>query len=142
MVRLFLIFEPMSPVPMFCLSASIFDPDRWIDERMKLVTRNPFIFLPFNAGPRICLGQQVCACAVFLHFCQQFVLPQFAYSEMSYFLIRLLQNFSEISFAEDVQPPETRPPAEWKSCPGTKGTDKIRFTVSLTLAIKVSSLMS
>ena len=57
---------------------------------------------------------------------------------MSYFLIRLLQNFSEISFAEDVQPPETKPPAAWKSCTGTKGTDKIRFVVSLSLAIKVN----
>ena len=39
-----------------------FDPDRFIDERVqKYLTPNPFIFLPFNAGPRICLGQQVCS---------------------------------------------------------------------------------
>lgn len=32
----------------------LFDPDRWLDERVnKYVTPNPFIFLPFNAGPRI-----------------------------------------------------------------------------------------
>ena len=37
-----------------------FDPDRFLDERVqKYLTPNPFIFLPFNAGPRICLGQQV-----------------------------------------------------------------------------------
>ena len=36
------------------------DPDRFLDERVqKYLTPNPFIFLPFNAGPRICLGQQV-----------------------------------------------------------------------------------
>jgi len=40
--------------------AEVFDPDRWLDERLKTyVSKNPFIFLPFNAGPRICLGQQV-----------------------------------------------------------------------------------
>lgn len=36
-----------------------FDPERWIDDRKAYVTRNPFIFLPFQAGPRICVGQQV-----------------------------------------------------------------------------------
>ena len=37
-----------------------FDPDRFLDERLhKYLTPNPFIFVPFNAGPRICLGQQV-----------------------------------------------------------------------------------
>jgi cytochrome P450 len=37
-----------------------FDPDRFLDERVKkYLTNNPFIFLPFNAGPRICVGQQV-----------------------------------------------------------------------------------
>lgn len=40
--------------------AEQFDPDRFLDERLqKYLTPNPFIFLPFNAGPRICLGQQV-----------------------------------------------------------------------------------
>ena len=42
-----------------------FDPDRFLDDRLhKYLTPNPFIFLPFNAGPRICLGQQVCVPAV------------------------------------------------------------------------------
>lgn len=37
-----------------------FDPERFLDDRVqKHITKNPFIFLPFNAGPRICLGQQV-----------------------------------------------------------------------------------
>ncbi|KAI5997178.1 cytochrome P450 [Pisolithus albus] len=68
--------------------AHIFDPDRFIDERLKYLTSNPFIFLPFSGGPRICLGQQ------------------FAYNEMSFFLVRLLQTFSSITLAEDLQ---TRP---------------------------------
>lgn len=40
--------------------AEVFDPDRFLDERLKkYLTPRPFIFLAFNAGPRICLGQQV-----------------------------------------------------------------------------------
>jgi hypothetical protein len=42
------------------LSAEEFDPDRFLDDRLKkYLLKNSFIFLPFNAGPRICLGQQV-----------------------------------------------------------------------------------
>jgi len=42
------------------LAALVFDPDRFLDDRVqKYLLPNPFIFLPFNAGPRICLGQQV-----------------------------------------------------------------------------------
>jgi hypothetical protein len=58
---------------------------------------------------------------------------------MSFFLIRLLQTFAEISFADDAQPDEFKPPVEWRSCPGTKGTDKIKYHCTLTMAIKVSS---
>ena len=33
--------------------AHVYDPDRWLDERLQKYTSNPFIFVPFNAGPRI-----------------------------------------------------------------------------------------
>lgn len=43
--------------------ANEFSPERWLDERnKKYYLANPFIFIPFLAGPRICLGQQVSAC--------------------------------------------------------------------------------
>ncbi|THU78314.1 cytochrome P450 [Dendrothele bispora CBS 962.96] len=95
-----------------------FDPDRFLDERLhKYLTPNPFIFLPFNAGPRICLGQQ------------------FAYNEASYFLIKLLQKFDNFSHALDVQP--SQPPPEWKPEPGTtKGRDKITLFSHLTMSVK------
>ena len=41
------------------LLAEEFDPDRWLDERVHKYLGHTFAFLPFNAGPRICLGQQV-----------------------------------------------------------------------------------
>jgi cytochrome P450 len=67
--------------------AEEFDPDRWHDERLKkYLLTNSFMFLPsvvfphssprvrnsltthhrFNAGPRICLGQQVRGRAILL----------------------------------------------------------------------------
>ncbi|KAI0751542.1 cytochrome P450 monooxygenase pc-2 [Daedaleopsis nitida] len=96
-----------------------FDPDRFIDERLnKYFTANPFIFLPFNAGPRICLGQQ------------------FAYNEMSFFLIRLLQNFSHMELDLSAQPPEARPPPEWAGAEGQKGREKIIPKSHLTLYVE------
>ncbi|KDR74352.1 hypothetical protein GALMADRAFT_250207 [Galerina marginata CBS 339.88] len=97
-----------------------FDPDRFLDERLhKYLTPNPFIFLPFNAGPRICLGQQ------------------FAYHEASFFLVRLLQTFSDISLVPDAQPPASRPPAEWaEDKKGRKGREKIRPRTHLTMYVQ------
>ncbi|KAK7459629.1 Protein kinase alk2 [Stygiomarasmius scandens] len=112
-----------------------FDPDRFLDFRLhKYLTPNPFIFVPFNAGPRICLGQQ------------------FAYNEASFFLVKLLQNFQEIKFAEDVQytvpedgPAHVRPPEEWAKAQregrqemkdSTKGRDKVMFTMHLTMCVR------
>ena len=103
--------------------AEEFDPDRFLDERLhKYLTPNPFIFLPFNAGPRICLGQQ------------------FAYNEMSFFLIRLLQNFEAIHLDLDAQDPQSRVPAKWISFPGRKGREKFWPQWHLTLYAKASLL--
>ncbi|KAF8643425.1 hypothetical protein AX16_009034 [Volvariella volvacea WC 439] len=96
--------------------AEEFDPDRFLDDRLKkYVLSNSFVFLPFNAGPRICLGQQ------------------FAYNETSFMLIRLLQNFSQFNLDLDAFPSETRPPKEWSGCPGRKGIEKIYPRMHLTL---------
>ena len=32
--------------------AHVYDPDRWLDERLQKVVNNPAIFTPFGAGPR------------------------------------------------------------------------------------------
>ena len=38
--------------------AEDFQPERWIEaHRIKIIRDDPFKFLPFNAGPRVCLGQ-------------------------------------------------------------------------------------
>ncbi|KAG8883717.1 hypothetical protein FRB97_006028 [Tulasnella sp. 331] len=85
-----------------------FDPDRWLDERnQKYFLANPFIFIPFLAGPRICLGQQ------------------FAYNEISFFLIRFLQQFDQIKLAPDGHAPNTLPPLEWRNGAGRKSIEQI-----------------
>jgi cytochrome P450 len=94
---------------------------RFLDDRVhKYLTPNPFIFLPFNAGPRICLGQQ------------------FAYNEVSFFLIRLLQKFSGVSLAQDAQPPGSIPPKSWKSAGGRQAIEKVWPMSHLTMYSHVS----
>ncbi|KII83768.1 hypothetical protein PLICRDRAFT_168657 [Plicaturopsis crispa FD-325 SS-3] len=93
-----------------------FDPDRFIDHRLKTyLSKNPFIFLPFNAGPRICLGQQ------------------FAYTQISYTLIRIFQHFASVALAPDAQPPYSVPPPEWKEAHGRKGVERVWPKVHLTM---------
>ncbi|KAL4913284.1 cytochrome P450 [Aspergillus aurantiobrunneus] len=57
--------------------AEVFNPDRWLDLRVG------WEYLPFNGGPRLCIGQQ------------------FALTEAGYVLVRLIQRFDAI---EDVYP--------------------------------------
>lgn len=52
--------------------ANEFKPERWVKKKVG------FEFLPFNGGPRICLGQQ------------------FALTEAGYVIVRLLQKFDKI----------------------------------------------
>ncbi|KAF8810023.1 cytochrome P450 [Phlegmacium glaucopus] len=96
--------------------ALVFDPDRFLDERVhKYITPNPFIFCPFNAGPRICLGQQ------------------FAYHEATFFLVRLLQQFT--GFALD-KSENLQPSADWAVCDDLRATEKVYPASHLTLYVK------
>ncbi|KAJ7066916.1 cytochrome P450 [Mycena amicta] len=96
--------------------AEEFDPDRFLDERMqKYVVPNPWIFLPFNGGPRICLGQL------------------FAYNQMSFLLTRLLQVYTSFELDEEGPPAEARPPKEWKGAEGRKGIERFRPAMHLTM---------
>ena len=61
---------------------------------------------------------------------------------MSFFLIRLLQNFSHMELDLSAQPPEARPPAEWASAEGQKGKEKIIPKCHLTLYVHVSGLFT
>ncbi|KAI0374100.1 cytochrome P450 [Pilatotrama ljubarskyi] len=95
-----------------------FDPDRFLDERVqKYLTPNPFIFVPFNAGPRICLGQQ------------------FAYNEVSFMLVRLLQQVTSIQFVPEVAPESVVPPG-YADSPGSDGTDRVWMGSHLTMYAK------
>jgi cytochrome P450 len=103
-----------------------FDPDRFLDDRFsKYLTTNPYLFIPFNAGPRICLGMQ------------------FAYNMSSIFLIRLLQRFDNICLALDAQPPDSLPPAEWASevrpLDPRKAREKVFPKTSINMSVKVSA---
>ncbi|KAA8644418.1 hypothetical protein EYZ11_002773 [Aspergillus tanneri] len=61
------------------VSPNYFDPQKWLPERwLSGWQPKPWHFLPFNGGPRICIGQQ------------------FAIIEMGYTIVRLLQVFEKI----------------------------------------------
>ncbi|PPQ95842.1 hypothetical protein CVT26_015972 [Gymnopilus dilepis] len=99
-----------------------FDPDRFIDERLqKYLAPNPYIFCPFNAGPRVCLGQQ------------------FAYNEASFYLVRLLQHFTRFTLDMSANTP---PPSAWAAGDGLKSREKIQPMSHLTMSIKVKSIYS
>ncbi|KAJ4000449.1 cytochrome P450 [Lentinula boryana] len=100
--------------------AEVFRPERWLSNNTNIGTdeevsendllfmdpgdgdglrkmiKDPFIFLPFHAGPRVCLGQN------------------FALNEASYFLVLLLQRFKSFELAEDSMPEGSSPPLHWK----------------------------
>lgn len=58
--------------------ANEFKPERWAENR-----KLGWAYVPFNGGPRICLGQQ------------------FALTEMSYVLVRLIQMFPNLASKDD-----------------------------------------
>ncbi|KAF7544202.1 hypothetical protein G7046_g9832 [Stylonectria norvegica] len=66
-------------------SATFADPDIFSPERWATWHPRPHDYIPFNAGPRICIGQQ------------------FALTEMGYVLCRLFQKFERVtSYMQDI----------------------------------------
>ncbi|KZV90691.1 cytochrome P450 monooxygenase CYP63 [Exidia glandulosa HHB12029] len=96
-----------------------FDPDRWInEEKLKPFLANPMIFLPFNAGPRICLGQQL------------------AYNQASFFLVRLLQNVSSLELSPEFIPAGAEVPQNWKTQPGRVGLEQVWPKTAVIIYVK------
>ncbi|KAK8122978.1 cytochrome P450 [Apiospora sp. TS-2023a] len=57
---------------------AVFEPERWENW-----TPKPWTYVPFNGGPRICVGQN------------------FALTEMAYVVVRLLQKYDKIEYVGD-----------------------------------------
>jgi len=100
--------------------ADDFNPERWLDEqRVMELTKDPFKFLPFNAGPRICLGQN------------------FAYNEASFVMVKLLQNFDTFELRQKQDAPEgSIPPASWKKTTGRAVYEQVWPRTAVTLYAK------
>ncbi|KAK4506032.1 hypothetical protein PRZ48_003997 [Zasmidium cellare] len=80
--------------------ADRFDPERWEGRKLG------FHYLPFNAGPRICIGQQ------------------FALAEVAYVIVRLLQRFDGI---DGSALPQGRLPCDWKLVDKVAGGVNVRL---------------
>ncbi|TRM66597.1 cytochrome P450 [Schizophyllum amplum] len=98
--------------------ADVFDPDRWLDDRLARFVHNPAMFAPFSAGPRVCIGQN------------------YAYNQATFFLVKLLQRFDTFTLAPEVQPAGSLPPEEWKDREGRQRYERIWPSNAMTLYIK------
>jgi len=76
--------------------AHLFRPERWSEGK---IIGKGWEYLPFNGGPRICLGQQ------------------YALTEAAYTVVRILQRFKGIELAKDKE--ETRIQATLTIAPET-----------------------
>ncbi|KAJ3574394.1 hypothetical protein NP233_g1797 [Leucocoprinus birnbaumii] len=99
--------------------ADEFRPERWLESETKVkCNANMGMFSPFSHGPRICIGKN------------------YAYNEMTFFLVRLLQRFDRFELATDCQPEGSLPPSEWKERRGRQRIEKIWPAAALTLFVK------
>ena len=64
---------------------------------------------------------------------------QFAYNEMSFLIIRLLQSFKSFHLDLSSAPPEAHPPADWAGQPGRQSVEKIFPKMHLTMYTNVST---
>ncbi|KAJ6445306.1 cytochrome P450 alkane hydroxylase [Purpureocillium lavendulum] len=84
------LYPPVSPT---FADPAVFSPDRWDHW-----TPKPWHYVPFNGGPRICIGQN------------------FALTEMAFTLVRLLQKYERVEYRGDWAAQFHK--AEIVGCPG------------------------
>ncbi|KAG9105044.1 Cytochrome P450 52A3 [Ceratobasidium sp. 370] len=94
--------------------AEEFKPERWLtgENSAKVHVTNPYAFLPFNGGPRMCLGQNL------------------AYLLVSQTVVDLVRRFTWI-LSPAHQPAMV--PVVWKGKPGRKGVEQCWPKAALTL---------
>jgi len=118
-----------------------FEPDRWINPKLYktdstvatmdgantrlkefAVVANRFAFVPFNAGPRLCLGLS------------------FALAECMYTLVRMLQKFDgfEIDESKQVMPPHFSQPDVGSN---RRSQERCWPRASLTLYVEVCAML-
>nr|ASN66817.1 Cyp5494A1 [Phaffia rhodozyma] len=104
-----------------------FDPDRWLRSDPRLAEyylKNPFIFQPFNVGPRICLGQQ------------------YAYTLSSLTLVRFLQSLpsssADVSFSINLDRSEDHHPVGFMQTKKVNETlkEEVLFSTEFVLFVK------
>jgi hypothetical protein len=71
--------------------AEEFDPERWVRDGS-----HTWEYIPFNGGPRICLGREYSYHHVLCKGYADESLEQYALIEASYTMIRLVQNFDTL----------------------------------------------
>ncbi|KAL8865833.1 MAG: hypothetical protein Q9174_006669 [Haloplaca sp. 1 TL-2023] len=81
--------------------AEEFKPERWLDQDGKKGLRPGWEYLPFNGGPRICIGRKSFQTRIPKITYES--LEQFALTEASYISVRLVQEFARIE-SRDSEP--------------------------------------
>ena len=105
---------------LFGEDANIYRPERWLDTEDEKGIRPGWAYLPFNGGPRVCIGRK---CPRLYLWSTNLTHPaeQFALSEASYVTVRLVQALKRL---------ENRDSEPWR--------EKLRLVVTVDNGCKVA----